>query len=80
VLDLGLLLDVPRQSSTIARLIVTQAGGAPVAVRIDAFGERIDALVQERQGILKGIPGINGTTRTSDGSVRLVLNLPELIG
>lgn len=80
VLDLGSLLDVPRQSSSMARLIVTEVAGAPVAIRVDAFGERIDALVQERKGLLRNVPGLNGTMRTGDGSVRLVLNLAELVG
>ena len=80
VLDLGVLLDVPRKSSPVARLIVTEAAGSSVAIRVDAFGERIDALVQERKGILRGVSGLNGTIRTGDGNVLLVLNLAELVG
>lgn len=80
VVDLGVLLDVPRKVSTVARLIVTEAAGVPVAIRVDAFGERIDALVLEPKGILRGVPGLNGTMRTGDGNVLLVLNLAELVG
>ena len=80
VLDLAALFDVPRRASSLARLIVTEVAGAPVAIRIDAFGERIDALVHERKGLLRAVPGLSGTMRTGDGSVRLVLNLAELVG
>lgn len=80
VLHLGALLGTPSEKERVARLVITEAAAMPVAIRVDAFGERLDALVRERRGLLANVPGIAGTTLLGDGGVLLVLNLPELVG
>ncbi|MGF7147312.1 two-component system chemotaxis sensor kinase CheA [Sphingomonas zeicaulis] len=80
VLHLGTLLGMPAERTQIARLVVTEARSTPVAIRIDAFGDRFDGLVRERRGLLANVPGIAGTTLLGDGGVLLVLNLEELVG
>ncbi|MFK4875121.1 chemotaxis protein CheA [Novosphingobium sp. ZW T3_23] len=62
-----------------ARLVVTGASGERIALRVDAVGERIDAAVRERSGLLAAMPAIGGTTLDADGGVLLVLDLPELL-
>jgi two-component system chemotaxis sensor kinase CheA len=79
VLELAELLGHRAMSSPLARLLVTEADGHPVAVRVDGLGERIDARVRETGGLLAGLPGVAGTTLMGDGQVLIVLDLPELV-
>jgi two-component system chemotaxis sensor kinase CheA len=79
LLDLADLLGAPRPDSPIARLLVTETGGEPVAIRVDGFERRIDAIMRENDGLLQGVPGMAGSAVLSDGSVLLVLDLPELV-
>lgn len=78
--DLGNLLGVEALGGDVARLVVTEAGGEPVALRVDGFDSRIDALVRDGQGLLGVLPGVAGTALLGDGTVLLVLDLPELVG
>jgi two-component system chemotaxis sensor kinase CheA len=80
VLSLAELLGGIDQQADPARLLVTHAAGEPVALRVDAFSERIDAMVRAPTGLLAGVPAVAGTTLLGDGGVLLVLNLTELVG
>ncbi|TCU58838.1 two-component system chemotaxis sensor kinase CheA [Novosphingobium sp. PhB57] len=80
VLSLAALLgheDTPGGEA--ARLVVTGAAGERIALRVDAVGERMDAAVRERSGLLAAMPAIGGTAVDADGGVLLVLDLPELL-
>jgi len=79
VLSLGGLLGGADCSSLPARLLVTRVSGEPVALRVDGFSERIDAMVRRPSGLLAGMPSVAGTALMGDGGVLLVLNLPELV-
>jgi two-component system chemotaxis sensor kinase CheA len=59
--------------------VVTGAAGERIALRVDAVGERMDAAVRERSGLLAAMPAIGGTAVDADGGVLLVLDLPELL-
>lgn len=78
--DLGELLGVEAGGGDVARLVVTEAAGEAVALRVDGFDSRIDALVREGKGLLGALPGVAGTALLGDGAVLLVLDLPELVG
>lgn len=78
--DLGDLLGVEVHGGDVARLVVTEAAGEAVALRVDGFDSRIDALVREGKGLLGTLPGVAGTALLGDGAVLLVLDLPELVG
>lgn len=78
LVDLPELLGGAASDDAIARLLVTQSGGERVAVRVDAFEQRIDAIIRKNDGLLRGVPGMAGSALLSDGSVLLVLDLPEL--
>lgn len=80
VLSLAELLGGVDSALDPARLLVTRAGGEPVALRVDGFSERIDALVRAPTGLLRSVASVAGTTLLGDGSVLLVLNLSELVG
>ena len=79
VLSLAELLGGAESGSLPARLLVTHASGEPVALRVDGFSERIDAMVRHPTGLLAGVPSVAGTALMGDGGVLLVLNLPELV-
>ncbi|QJU60775.1 chemotaxis protein CheA [Sphingomonas sp. AP4-R1] len=78
--DLSGLLGVEALGGDVARLVVTEAAGEAVALRVDGFESRIDALVRDGQGLLGVLPGVAGTALLGDGTVLLVLDLPELVG
>jgi len=79
VLSLATMLGGAEIPARTAKLLVTDAGGEPVGVQVDGFGERIDGLVRPRTGILAGVAGIAGTTMLGDGGVLVVLDLAELV-
>jgi two-component system chemotaxis sensor kinase CheA len=79
VLNLPALLGTGSEPSRMARLLITETNKERVAVQVDGFEERIDALVRERTGLLSGVPGVMGTALLGDGGVLLVLDLPELV-
>lgn len=79
VMSLGLLLGSEDDEDSVARLLVTQAGGERVALRVAGFAERLDAFVRPSAGLLAAVPGVTGSTLMGDGSVLLVLDLPELL-
>lgn len=78
VLDLATLLDARPSDSSHTKLVVTRSSGEPVALRVDDFAERIDTIVRPPAGILSSARGVIGSALMSDGSVLLVLDLPEL--
>lgn len=80
VLSLSELLGGAEARSDPARLLVTRASGEPVALRVDGFSDRIDAMVRAPTGLLSAVPSIAGTALLGDGGVLVVLNLPELVG
>ncbi len=79
VVSLGALLGDDAPDHPVARMLVTQAAGDRVAVRVDRFSERLDAFVRPSAGLLASVPGVTGSTLMGDGSVLLVLDLPELL-
>ncbi|WP_333572956.1 chemotaxis protein CheA [Sphingomonas sp.] len=78
VLSLARLLGADEVPASTAKLLVTNAGGERVALRVDGFAERIDAVVRPPSGLLAGVQGVGGATLLGDGRVLLVLDLPAL--
>ncbi len=78
VLDMATLLGGAPRNRPAAKLLVTRSAGELVALRVDGFGQRIDALVRRPTGLLAAVRGVMGSTVLSDGRVLLVLDLPEL--
>jgi two-component system chemotaxis sensor kinase CheA len=59
----------------------TQSGGArQAALAVDAFGERTEALVRGLGRHAARWRGVSGATELGDGTVALVLDLPQLLG
>ena len=78
VLDLSVLLGGADLSRRDGKLLVIRAGEETVALRVDAFGERIDTVVRPASGMLAKIPGVIGSALMRDGDVLLVLDLQAL--
>jgi two-component system chemotaxis sensor kinase CheA len=68
---LASLLEIPR---------APDKGDELVGIAVDGFAERMDVLMRPMDGILAGMPGVMGTTLLGDGSVLMILDVPELIG
>jgi two-component system chemotaxis sensor kinase CheA len=63
-----------------SKVLIMSVGGERVGVAVDGFAERMDVLMRPMSGILAGTPGVMGTTLLGDGSVLMILDIPELIG
>ncbi|WP_262030997.1 chemotaxis protein CheA [Microvirga sp. Mcv34] len=76
------LLEIPSGSVPGAgtKVIVMRLGDEKVGIAVDGFAERMDVLMRPMAGILTDMPGLLGTTLLGDGSVLMVLDIPELIG
>jgi len=76
------LLEIPRtpEAPQSLKVVVMAAGDDLVGVAVDGFAERMDVLMRPMTGILAGMPGVVGTTLLGDGSVLMILDIPELIG
>jgi two-component system, chemotaxis family, sensor kinase CheA len=73
------LLGEDPQRSAETRLMVTGVGDERVAIAVDGFGERIEAMIRPAAGLLAGLPGVGGTTLLASGDVMLVLDLGGLV-
>jgi two-component system, chemotaxis family, sensor kinase CheA len=62
------------------KVIVIQARDGLTGVAVDGFADRLDILLRPIKGLLAGMRGVAGTTLLGDGSVLIILDLPELIG
>ncbi|WP_419900918.1 chemotaxis protein CheW [Roseomonas sp. USHLN139] len=60
-------------------VLVLRAGHSTVGLVIDAFRERMEAIVRPLEGALAGVRGFAGTTLLGDGRVLLILDVAELI-
>ena len=59
-------------------VLVLRSNDVTIGLVIDAFRERMDAIVRPLDGILAGLAHFSGTTLLGDGRVLLVLNVMEL--
>lgn len=80
VLSLAEMLGSTDRGASTIKLLVTGVSGDLVALRVDGFHERLDALVRPPSGLLAGMPLVGGTTTMGDGTVLLVLNMAEVVG
>jgi two-component system chemotaxis sensor kinase CheA len=76
------LLGAPRLPDALhsLKVVVMAVGDDLVGLAVDGFAERMDVLMRPMTGILAGMPGAMGTTLLGDGSVLMILDVPELIG
>lgn len=82
LIQLADLLDVPRAADTRSgeKVVVVSVADDLVGIAVDGFAERMDVLTRPMTGILAGAPGVVGTTLLGDGSVLMIVDIPELLG
>ena len=82
LLRLARLLDLPVEDTIDGdaemSVLVLRAGTGTVGLVIDAFRERMEAIVRPLEGALAGLTAFVGTTLLGDGRVLLILNVAEL--
>ena len=79
VIDLGQALGrEPSASAGDANVLVVAAAGQWGGLEVDRLGERLDVMLKPPEGLLAGVPGIDGTTLLGDGRVLIVLDLQEI--
>lgn len=79
VVHLGELLGEERSEGPSTKLMVTWAGNERVAVAVDDFGERIEAMIKPAAGLLAGYAGLSGVTLLGSGDIMLVLDVEALV-
>jgi two-component system chemotaxis sensor kinase CheA len=81
LLHLGRLLQLPPKAAAgDLRVLIVQAGSERIGIAVDTIAERTETLMRPLSGLLRGLPGVAGTTLLGDGRVLLVLDLETLIG
>ena len=63
-----------------ATILVVSVGGELGGLEVERLGERLDVMLKPPEGLLTGVPGIDGTTLLGDGRVLIVLDLHEIFG
>lgn len=80
VIDLGKALGRARVTEGAdATLVVVSAMGQVGGLEVERLGERLDVMLTAPEGLLAGLPGIDGTTLLGDGRVLIVLDIRELL-
>jgi len=79
---LAALLGIPCRAEPRSgvKVVVMAMDDELIGIAVDGFAERMDVLMRPMTGILAGLPGIIGTSLLGDGSVLMILDVPELIG
>jgi two-component system chemotaxis sensor kinase CheA len=80
VIDLGQALGrAPSASAGDATVLIVDVAGQWGGLEVDRLGERLDVMLKPPEGLLAGVPGIDGTTLLGDGRVLIVLDLHEIL-
>lgn len=81
VIDLAQALGQEGQeSSADAIVLVVAVAGQLGGLEVDRLGSRMDVMLKPPEGLLAGVPGIEGTTLLGDGRVLIVLDLHKMLG
>ena len=81
VIHLGQALGgTQMESGKEATILVVSVGGELGGLEVERLGERLDVMLKPPEGLLAGVPGIDGTTLLGDGRVLVVLDLHEIFG
>jgi two-component system, chemotaxis family, sensor kinase CheA len=80
IIDLGQALGrKPSASAGDATVLIVSVAGQWGGLEVDRLGERLDVMLKPPEGLLAGVPGIDGTTLLGDGRVLIVLDLHEIM-
>jgi two-component system chemotaxis sensor kinase CheA len=62
-----------------ANVLIVAVAGHLGGLEVDRLGGRMDVMLKAPEGLLAGIPGIDGTTLLGDGRVLIVLDLGTIL-
>ncbi|GEP12207.1 chemotaxis protein CheA [Methylobacterium gnaphalii] len=62
-----------------ALLLIVRAAEGTIALEVDRFEERIDAIIRPPSGLVRSVLGVAGTTLLGDGRVLLVLDPASIL-
>jgi two-component system chemotaxis sensor kinase CheA len=62
-----------------ATVLIVAVAGQWGGLEVDRLGERLDVMLKPPEGLLAGVPGIDGTTLLGDGRVLIVLDLQRIL-
>jgi len=80
LLRLGALLGAQAsEGAGDLRVLVCNIEGQRMGIAVDTVSERTETLTRPLSAMLRGIPGISGTTLLGDGRILLVLDLEALV-
>jgi two-component system chemotaxis sensor kinase CheA len=63
-----------------ASVLIVRVGGQVGGLEVDRLGDRLDVMLKAPEGLLAGVPGVDGTTLLGDGRVLIVLDLQTVFG
>jgi two-component system, chemotaxis family, sensor kinase CheA len=75
--SLGLL--APETRANDATIVVVQIAGGLAGLEVDHIADRMDVMLQPKEGLLSGAAAVAGTTLLGDGRVLIVLDLEALL-
>ena len=80
VLNLAQRLGLPFFSSDdkVAKVVVVRAGIREIALMVESVSDTREIVVKPLNEMLSEIPGIGGVTMLGDGSIVLILDVPDL--
>ncbi|MEP9353437.1 chemotaxis protein CheA [Xanthobacter sp. KR7-65] len=79
VVELAGLLGAADTTAAAGVIVIAWVQTELVGFSVDRIADRMTAAVRPMNGLLAGAPGVLGTCLSSDGSVLMVLDLPELV-
>ena len=69
----------PASSMGEASVLIVSVAGHWGGLEVERVGERLDVMLKPPEGLLAGVPGVDGTTLLGDGRVLIVLDLHRIL-
>jgi two-component system chemotaxis sensor kinase CheA len=79
VIDLAAAFEIRRQAAERQSMVVVRYGSRRAGILIDRFVGEMQAVIKPLGRLLQGVRGLGGSTILGDGSVALILDIPNLI-
>jgi two-component system, chemotaxis family, sensor kinase CheA len=78
-ISLRQLFEVPGKQPGYERVVITEVEGETVGMTVDQVIGRQQAVIKSMDDIYKDLKWISGTTINGDGSISLILDIPQLV-
>lgn len=71
--------SIARESSALEQLVITQVGGLRVGFTVDEVIGHYQTVIKTLGKVYRDVEGISGSTILGDGTVALILDIPNLV-